>query len=109
MKHVSKYSEWTPVNESISITDLQLAVILGIMGWIPLKRLIKSIAVKVGGSLNVEPDKLKKVAAEILEEVEKKNESGISLSTLKQNLMSKIDSGEIKTIGQLTKYFSKNL
>ena len=107
MKHVTKYGEWQPVNENISLITLQIGVILGLFGWAALKRLIKEVAIKLGSNLEQEPAKLKKVVDDVFAEVSKKNDSGINIKGVAKDIKDKIDAGEIKTIAQITKYFDQ--
>ena len=107
MKHLSKYEAWQPVNENITLITLQIALILGIIGWRGLKALIKKVAGNIGMGVELEKAELKKLVDEILADIQAKNESGISISQVTKDVKSKIDAGEIKTLSQLQKYFNQ--
>jgi hypothetical protein len=107
MKHVTKYGEWQSVNESITLVTLQIAVILGIIGFRGLRALIKKVAGDIGMNAELEKAELKKLVDEIMSDIQAKNESGISIGQVTKDVKSKIDAGEIKTLGQLQKYFNQ--
>ena len=97
-----------PLNESA--LTIAAGVILGFFGLKLLASMSRMILGVVGVRVKLEPDKLKKVLAKIVEET--LSESGSMLGTnlmqviqVKMKLEKQIDNGEITTLADLAKAF----
>ena len=107
MKHLNEYSNWKPVNEGITIVTIQIAAILGILGWRGIKALLKKIGEHYGSKMELKKEELLDIVDDFMSNIKKQNFSGIKLDDVEKELKEKVESGEYKTIGQIAKYFDK--
>jgi hypothetical protein len=91
------------VNEGLDPVVLQIGAVLAVLGY----KAIREILYHVGKNMVTEPAELKKYADEVLDKA-KSLDIKVSLTDLKSEIYSKIDSGEIKTAGQILKCFDKD-
>lgn len=109
MKHLQKFNDWKqkPVNENFDPAMLQLGAVIAVLGYKAIKALLKGALVQIGKRVQPSAEDLKKYADLVIQNAQEMNVIKISLADLKRDLYSKIDSGEIKTVNDVVKYFDK--
>ena len=100
-KKVKGFNEF--VNEGLDPVVLQIGAVLAVLGY----KAIREILYHVGKNMVTEPVELKKYTDEVLDKA-KSLDIKVSLTSLKSEIYSKIDSGEIKTTNQILKCFDNN-
>jgi hypothetical protein len=96
------------VNEGVLV--IAAGVILGLMGLKLLKAITKKVLGTIGMNVKIEPDKLKSILSKIVKET--MFEAGgmlgsdfIQIAIIERQIASKIDNGEITTIGGIMAEF----
>ena len=89
--------------ESLDPVVLPIGAVLAVLGY----KAIREILYHIGKNMVTEPAELKKYADEVLDKA-KDLDIKVSLTDLKSEIYSKIDSGEIKTPGEILKCFDNN-
>jgi len=100
-RNVKGFNEF--VNESLDPVVLQIGAVLAVLGY----KAIREILCRIGRNVEQEPAELKKYTDLVLDKAKDLNIK-VSLTDLKSEIYSKIDSGEIKTSGQILKCFDKD-
>ena len=105
MKHVNNFNQWNSANQLNEgvIAAIQVGIILGILGWKGLKFLTKKLAQKIGDGVDLDEAKLKSIIDDVIDHVQQEDRSGMSLAQIRGALKAKVDSGEIKKIGDIEK------
>ena len=98
--------------ESLELNEDFGAVALGVMlayfGIKTLKLVSRYVLGSIGDRVEVEPAKLKKLVAEMITKAATETGTGegfLMASALKKEIDAKIDSGDIKTIGDIKKFY----
>lgn len=105
MKTFNESKAKRALNEAFSFEELQIGIVLGILGLKGISALIHRIAGEFGSRMEVGQEKLRKVVDEMIRFVEDRNKSGVDLDGLRMVLLEKIDSGEIRTYKDIDEYF----
>ena len=100
-RNVKGFNEF--VNESLDPVVLQIGAVLAVLGY----KAIREIFYQIGKNVHEEPAELKRYADEILEAAQARDIK-VSLTNLKSEIYSKIDSGKIKTLSDILKCFEKD-
>ena len=97
-----------PMNEGVLV--IAAGVILGLMGLKLLKVITKKVLGTIGMNVKIEPEKLKSILSKIVKET--MSEAGgmlgsdfIQITIIERQIASKIDNGEITTIGGIMTEF----
>jgi hypothetical protein len=104
----SKVVKSDPMNEGVLV--IAAGVILGLMGLKLLKVITKKVLGTIGMNVKIEPEKLKSILSKIVKET--MFEAGgmlgsdfIQIAIIERQIASKIDNGEITTIGGIMAEF----
>ncbi len=88
------------INISLDPVVLQIGAVLAVLGY----KAIREILHQIGKNVDQEPAELKNYTDLVLDKA-KDLDIKVPLTDLKSEIYSKIDSGEIKTAGQILKCF----
>jgi hypothetical protein len=89
--------------ESLDPVVLPIGAVLAVLGY----KAIREILHQIGKNVDQEPAELKNYTDLVLDKA-KDLDIKVSLTDLKSEIYSKIDSGEIKTAGQILKCFDND-
>lgn len=87
---------------------IALGVMLAYFGIKTIKVIARYVLGSIGERVEIEPDKLKKLISEMITQAATETGTGVGFllaSSLKKEIDAKIDSGEIKTIGDVKKFY----
>jgi hypothetical protein len=100
-RNVKGFNEF--INESLDPVVLQIGAVLAVLGY----KSIRAILAHIGKNAEQKPVELKKYADLVLDKA-KELDVKVSLTSLKSDIYSKIDSGKIKTAADILKCFDKD-
>jgi hypothetical protein len=91
------------VNEGLDPVVLQIGAVLAVLGY----KAIRALLINIGKNSEQEPAELKRYTDLVLDKA-KNLDIKVSLTSLKSEIYAKIDSGKIKTPGDILKCFDNN-